>query len=395
MRIRGILSFCALAAATVEAPAQTFTLLHVFHGPDGADPSSEALVQDSKGNLYSATCFCGASGYGTVYEIDAKKNESVLHSFTNGADGGYPWGVVFGLDGALYGIGGSGGTYGWGTAYRITTNGQFTSLYQFQGGSHASQPVNVLPYQGALYGNAAGSAPYNAGTLFKLDQNGETDLYKAVGGADGSFPQITASDGNGNFYGISSTGGDLTCNAPNGCGVVFKLDSSGAYSVLHVFENFDGSVPAGVTLDSAGNLYGTTGSGGAYNSGTVFLLNSKGQLTTLYSFTGGADGGQPQGGVVRDPLGNLYGTTYTGGISTSQCYNFGCGVVYMLAPSGSTWKETVLHSFNGADGDNPTGNLLLNVQEPALYGTTWRGGDFSCTTFAGGSSCGVVFKISR
>ena len=154
--------------------------------------------------------------------------------------------------------------------------------------------------------------------------------------------------------------------------------------------------PSGLTVAAAGNLYNTTESGGAHDAGTVFQFTPAGQLITLYAFTGGPNGKFPQAGVIRDPAGNLYGTTSAGGIANSQCFNQRCGVVFMLQPTtAGTWKETVLHTFNGADGSQPSGPLLLDRSQSALYGTASTGGDFSCTTTAGGSSWGVVFKITR
>jgi uncharacterized repeat protein (TIGR03803 family) len=231
--------------------------------------------------------------------------------------------------------------------------------------------------------------------VYRLDASAETDLYKFAGGADGNQPSWIVRDNAGNFYGAAG-GGDLTCGPTRGCGVIFKIDAKGNYSVLHVFVGPDGIGPGGLALDPAGNIYGATTSGGAHNSGTVFELTPAGQLTTLYTFTGGADGALPESGVIRDTSGNLYGTASSGGVTTSQCSDLPCGVVFMLSPTSTgAWHETVLHSFTGPDGDNPLGPLLLDPSGPALYGTTFRGGDFSCTTIAGGSSCGVVFKITR
>ena len=394
MRNRFVLLSCLSAALAAAAPAQTFTLLHVFHGPDGGDPGSAPMVLDGSGTLYSTTAFGGASGLGTVYKIDVKNNESVLYSFTGGADGEDPFtGVVFGRDGNLYGTAVNGGTNTVGTAFRVKLpGGVFKTIYEFDGVT-ASEPGALIAGPNALYGGAAGGAPYYGGVVYRLDQSGVTDLYKSAGGADGSEPDRLVLDGSGNLYGVAG-GGDLTCNAPFGCGTIFKIDAGGTYSVLHVFVGPDGEVPQGVLLDRAGNLYGTTAAGGAQNAGTVFRLNPTGQLTTLYTFTGSADGGQPHAGLIRDSAGNFYGTTLAGGIVNSNCFQ-GCGVAFQLSPAGSTWKETVLHSFNGTDGQNPQAPLTLDAKGTTLYGTTSGGGDYSCTTINGGTSCGVVFKITR
>jgi uncharacterized repeat protein (TIGR03803 family) len=148
-------------------------------------------------------------------------------------------------------------------------------------------------------------------------------------------------DAAGNLYGTTGLGGA-------GVGLVYKLDASGKETVLHSFQDgSDGASPtAGVVLDSAGNLYGTTPAGGTANAGVVYKVDTSGQETVLYSFTGGADGGVPSSGVFRDSSGNLYGTTVEGGTASGAA---GGGVVYELDTSG---QETVLYSFTA------TGNSL-------------------------------------
>ena len=158
---------------------------------------------------------------------------------------------------------------------------------------------------------------------------------------------------------------------------MFKVDRTGTLSVLYTFTGRpDGSFPfAGLIRDDKGNLYGTTYRGGSSNSGTVFKVDTAGNETVLYSFTGGADGGNPRhSSLVRDSAGNLYGTTGDGGSS-------GFGVVFKLDTSGA---ETVLHSFSGSDGKIPYGTLARD-KAGNLYGTTYEGGAY------GG---GVVFKIA-
>ena len=144
----------------------------------------------------------------------------------------------------------------------------------------------------------------------------------------------------------------------------------------------DGGGPnGGLFLDKAGNLYGTTSGGGLYGSGTVFKVSQAGTETVLYNFTGGNDGGFPTGSLIADAAGNLYGTTLGGGIGGFT------GVVFKLDP---TLKETVLYSFTGgADGGNPVGNLVRD-KLGNLYGVTNSGGR-ACGGFP---SCGVVFKLA-
>jgi uncharacterized repeat protein (TIGR03803 family) len=174
-----------------------------------------------------------------------------------------------------------------------------------------------------------------------------TVLHKFSGYADGRTPYSSlVLDAAGNLYGTTAGGGLCFNCTPSG--VVFKLDPTGRETVLHTFTGgTDGAYPyAGVVLDAAGNLYGTTINGGrccGYGYGVVFKLDPAGHETVLYTFTGGTDGSNPYGGVIFDAAGNLYGTTQSGGADFA-------GTVFKLDPAG---HETVLHSFNGTDGAYP------------------------------------------
>ena len=209
-------------------------------------------------------------------------------------------------------------------------------------------------------------------------------------------------DSAGNLYGTTSIGGTGTLCDRFGCGTVFELSptSNGGWTetVLHNFAGgSDGEDPiTGVVFDAAGNLYGTTRQGGSLSCvcGTVYRLSPVAgggwTETVLYSFTGGSDGSAPEGTVVLDAQGNIYGTTYYGG--NSGCFGSGCGVVFKLSPtSNGGWSETVLHTFTGGiDGANPIGPLAL--QGNTLYGGTAFGGILNaCNEFG----CGVVFKIAH
>jgi uncharacterized repeat protein (TIGR03803 family) len=182
----------------------------------------------------------------------------------------------------------------------------------------------------------------------------------------------------GNLYGTTLQGSPLNCIGTGGCGVVFKLDTTGTETVLHTFVGPDGTYPIGdLVRDKAGNLYGTTYAGGTYGEGTVFKLDTTGTETVLYSFTGLADGAVPRAGLVRDKAGNLYGTTVEGGNLSCSC-----GVVFKLDPAGG---ETLLHTFTGgADGGILYGGLVRD-KAGNLYGTTANGG---------ASGAGTVFKLT-
>ena len=196
-------------------------------------------------------------------------------------------------------------------------------------------------------------------------------LYSFKGGTDGEGPNAVVLDAQGNLYGATSEGG------ASGAGTVFKVDPTGKETVLYTFTGgADGASPwGGVVLDTQGNMYSTTFGGGAYGQGTVFKVDPSGNETTLYSFTGGPDGGQPRAGVVLDAQGNLYGTASAGG------GGFGYGTVFKVDPSGN---ETVLHTFTGPpDGFWPSAGLFLDAQGN-LYGTTSAGGT---------DNNGAVFKV--
>jgi len=207
-------------------------------------------------------------------------------------------------------------------------------------------------------------------------------------------------DSAGNLYGTTWLGGDLNCEGGIGCGIVFKISSTGHETVLYTFTGVTGQgrLPlGGVIRDAAGNLYGTTLSGGNPNDcpsplsgcGTVYQISTRGRETVLYRFTGtNGDGALPQAGLLRDAAGNLYGTTYRGG--TLNCPPpFGCGTVFKV---NQQRKESVVYSFTNKHGDGtlPLSDVVLDTAGN-LYGTTSNGGDLSCKPPAG---CGTVFKIS-
>ena len=371
MERTSLLSFaCALALiaiAPAQAPASEI-VLHTFGypTPKGAGPSA-GVIRDSAGNLYGTTYSGGVSNKGVVYKVDTTGRQTVLHSFTGGADGGTPYaGVIGDSAGNLYGTTYQGGTANVGVVYKLDTTGHETVLYSFTGGADGGGPTAgvILDSAGNLYGTATYSSA-GAGVVYKLDSTGhETVLFTFTGtysGGDGNTPVAgVIRDSAGNLYGTTQHGGTA------GQGVVYKLDTTGHETVLYSFTGgADGGCPrAGVIRDSAGNLYGTTECGGTASGGVVYKVDSTGHETVLYNFTWGADGGEPYAGVIRDSAGNLYGTTQSGGAAKE-------GVVYKL---DSTGHETVLYSFTGgADGGDPYAGVIGD-SAGNLYGTTYRGG---------------------
>jgi uncharacterized repeat protein (TIGR03803 family) len=261
---------------------------------------------------------------------------------------------------------------------------------------------------GNLYGTASGGA-YADGVIFELTPGGggmwtETVLYNFCslsGCADGAGPAWSSLifDAAGNLYGTTNAGGAYqTACGGHACGAVFELSPNGdgtwTETVLHSFGNgTDGREPvAGLIFDADGNLHGTTYSGGVQGSGTVFELtpgaNGTWAETVLHSFCSArkcADGGGPSAGVILDAAGRLYGTTVLGGSRTRLCGNRGCGVVFQLEPgSNGAWTHKTLHSFDGSDGNQPQASLIFDTTGN-LYGTTVAGGS---------NRSGTVFELS-
>jgi uncharacterized repeat protein (TIGR03803 family) len=371
-RLALALPLAAVFSFTQAASAQTFHLLYQFKsGNDGSQPYANVIL-DRKGNLYGTTTIDGAYSNGTVFKVSPSGRETVLHSFTGtGGDGANPITPLV-RDGAgnLYGTtqyggvftGPCGAAYGCGIVFEVTPGGKETVLHRFTGtggdGSYPSQGL-VRDSAGNLYGTNGGGGAYGFGTVFKLDPAGtETVLYSFNGNNGGGFDPFGGSllrDSAGNLYGTTLR-------------TAYKLDPTGTLTVLHTFNgNGDGIFATGtLTRDPAGNLYGATFYGGAFNFGTIFKIDTTDTETVLHSFSGtGGDGVLPGGGLVRDRAGNLYGTTNSGGSSYF-------GIVFKLDPSGT---ETILHTFSGSDGGVPDLGLVRD-SKGNLYGTTQYGGKY-------------------
>jgi uncharacterized repeat protein (TIGR03803 family) len=311
----------------------------------------------------------------------------VLHVFLDGSDGATSNApLITDSKGNLFGTALQGGATNNGVIFEVAVDGAESILYNFAGGTDGSKPEAGLleDAAGNFYGTTYLGGPTNQGVAFKLAADGaETVLHTFAGGSDGASPQAgLIADKAGNLYGTASQGGSNGCFG-DGCGTLFKIAPDGTFTVLHTFEGAsDGSYPQGTLLaDNKGNLYGTAAGGGAHGDGTVFRLSPDGKLKVLYAFAGGSDGAGPPAGLIRDKAGNFYGTTRNGG--GSGCDNYGCGTVFRLAPDG---HETVLYAFTGgSDGGEPYGGVIVDGAG-SLCGTTITGGidnDF-----------GVVFKLS-
>jgi uncharacterized repeat protein (TIGR03803 family) len=260
-------------------------------------------------------------------------------------------------------------------------------LHTFHKGRDGAEPVaGLLFLNGSAFGTTyLGGDRNDAGTVFKIDASDNyTIVHRFVPHAPpGNTANPTAgliNDSAGNIYGTTTEGGSMHR------GSVYKISAGGKISTLHSFTGPDGNHPyAGLLRDSAGNLYGTTEFGGSacgsIGCGTVFKVDTHNHESVLHAFTGGSDGVDPYGGVVRDRHGNLYGTTSGGG--TSDCAGEGCGIIYKIDSQG---HETVLHRFtNGADGGHPMASLFQG-SNGTLFGTTDSGGKVDW---------GTIFKIDE
>jgi uncharacterized repeat protein (TIGR03803 family) len=329
-------------------PQGTETILHSFSGTDGSNPYS--VILDSAGNLYGVTTFGGLAscpGFGTcgvVFKIGTGNNFTLLHEFAGGTDGANPESsLIMDTEGNLYGTTVAGGAStgcpnqtpaGCGIIFKIDTNGNETIIPAFDGDSGNNPSAGLLlDSEGNLYGtttnggvfvNASASSLCCYGTVFKVDAKGRKAVLHSFSGLtpDGGVPYAQLiEDQNGNLYGTT----EFHPPGSDTFGTVFKLSADGGpMTELFTFDYTDGGYPlAGLTRDSAGNLYGTTNYT-TTEAGTVFELDEAGNMTILHTFTDKTDGGFPGGVLVLDGSGNLYGNAAQGGV--------GGGVVFKITP---------------------------------------------------------------
>jgi uncharacterized repeat protein (TIGR03803 family) len=384
-----ILFFLSVFAA-LSAQAQTETVLYNFCSvpscKDGSFPTS-TLTRDSGGNFYGTTPSGGAFNAGAVFELSPSGGgwtESVLYSFTGGTDGSDPISyLTFDSAGNLYGTTYFGGDYecdngygnGCGVVFELSPVGPSWAetvlhSFTFKGDGGSPEGGIIFDSKGNLYGG-------NVQGVFELSPSGggwnAQLIYEGLI-TEGGVTMDVAGNLFGGIY-----------NQQHKTGAVFELSPSGGNWKSTVLHNFiDDNYPTGTfVFDSTGNLYGTTSGDPCCGEGTVYKLtaakNGKWTERTLYPFKGTANGRQPFAGVVFDAAGNIYGTTIYGG-------QYGMGTVFELVRVGKTgygYKEKVLWSFNGTDGSEPNGGLLLD-SAGNLYGTTSQGGSYGA---------GVVFEV--
>jgi uncharacterized repeat protein (TIGR03803 family) len=354
-----------VAAAIIGAPAlahgATFNTMYSFQGgTDGAGPFGRLVVRSTA--VYGTTADGGANGLGTIFVTNPTTGaEKVLYSFAGGSDGANPQSHLNIVGRVLYGTTESGGPNNAGTVFEYNAKtGKETVLYTFTGGSDGANPVGGVTYKdGALWGTANAGGTGGNGTLFKIDLSTlqETTVYQFKGGADGSRPLSSPIFKNGIFYGNTVLGG------ANGTGAIWSYTpSTNTESVLHSFGGAgDGSFPAAGLFGTTTTLYGTTQYGGASNHGTVYSFVPATLVETpIYSFTGGADGATPVAPLTPYKK-FLYGTAENGGA--------GYGTVFAIDLAKNENTETTVYTFSGgADGAYPWAGTVEHGG--AIYGTT-------------------------
>jgi len=378
--VAAVAALTTLMMSAMPATAQTETILVSLQPNAVGYSASEGVAFDSSGNLYGVTSYGGGDGSGAIFEMSpagggtwsapvvildvAGRPESPL--FFKGGNI-FTTATFLGIEGGVYEL--SQGSGGW------TQN----ILYDFQRRDARAPWSNVaFDSSGNLYGTAQiGPTHPDLGAVYELPptESGEwTESLPFVGGGltYGSNPLWVITTPSGNLYVATEFGG-----AYQG-GAVFQLTPSAegwSPSLMYAFPS--GSSPCCLTLDASGDVYGTTFGRGGYNAGSVFRLKKTASgawgMQSLYSFGNGATGTFPTfSAPVLDSAGNLYGTTSSGGSG-------GAGVVYKLSPgAGGNWTETVLHNFtsNGVDGITPYGGVVFGP-DGNLYGTTYYGGLFN------------------
>jgi uncharacterized repeat protein (TIGR03803 family) len=332
-----------------DSGAYNFTELHAFSGVgDGSEPV-EGLLLASDGNLYGTTYESQGNG-GTLFRIDLTGRLTTIHTFdfpgTNAP-------LVQARDGYLYGTV-TAAEFGPGSVFRSDLSGNVVTLFSFTQETGGPPTGGLLQASdGLLYGVTRGGGAHSHGTIYRLDTSGGFTLLHDFGsGTDGTLAYTGLVQGSdGALYGTTALGG------LNNAGTIFRIDLAGNYSVLHSFSNTDGYAPFGTLLvGTDGYLYGTTNGGGPNADGTVFRADLSGNVTTLYDFHGD-DGRYPAAGLAQASDGTIFGSTVTGGIADQ-------GTVFAL----SNGSLKTLYELDERDGQHPTGNLI-QASDGILYGT--------------------------
>ena len=356
----------SIVDAPLSAHAASEKVLYSFVGgnTDGCYPVSPVII-GGNGNLYGTTESCGGKGNGTVYQLPPSGDESLIYAFTPSGD---PSGLIQDSSGKVFGTANLGPKFT-PSVFRLSLKGKLKSLAMLPKTGGGAVSGVIADSAGDLFGLMT-SAIYEipaAGKLKTLHvfKSGTSDGF----GGDGNL----LLDAKGNLFGVTNFGG-----ASNE-GTIFEFSSAGVETVLYSFSGGVGDYPEGpLTEDSAGNLYGVTRGTAPKTPGTAFMPSPAGTMTVLHVFSnvkGSKDAVMPNGGLVMDSQGNLYGTSSGGGQ--------GAGTVFEIAKSGA---ESVVYSFTDKnnDGREPMAPIIID-SDGNLFGTTMVGG---------AADYGTVFEIA-
>ncbi|MBA3354067.1 MAG: putative Ig domain-containing protein, partial [Blastocatellia bacterium] len=383
---RILLATClAVLCLTPNAPAASL----------GKNPAA-GLVQGSDGSFYGTTSNGGLNEFGTVYKIAPDGLVTTLINFSGTAGvnpGSTPLApLIFGSDGKLYGTTSEGGANNFGTVFRLSVSGVMELLYSFGvGNDDGANPKGKLVqgadgnYYGMTYSvSNVNSAPY--GKIFRITPNGTVTILFSFTGAEGAFPTSGLLQGrNGNFYGVTFAGGD------NGLGTIFKMDPLGTVTLLYSFDGgTNGSNPQGELVEDpviVGRFYGVASNGGASGYGTVYRVDAGSPVpVVLASFNGTANGANPHAGLTLSADNKLNGTTFAGGAN-----NLG---TYFQITNRIVGGISFTASFNGLNGSGPDGAVLEDSVAPGtFYGTTYSGGETTSGTVFSVTPVGAIQTV--
>ena len=374
----------AIFAITLPSANAQYSVLYNFD-PSSAGNFVGVLAQGVDGDLYGTT----NSPY-SVLKFTPTGTPANLYTGTLYL----PYGLTLGTDGNFYGTALDAGSVSCGTVqcgyvFKITPTGTLTVLHNFTGGADGAWPY-APPVEGSdgnFYGttsaggdaNACSVGPFapGAGTVYKITPSGMLTTIHQFTSFDGCSPRSPLTLGtDGNFYGNTYSGG-ISAGHSCACGEVFRVTTAGKVTVLAYFDGTHGQNPIGPMVQASnGSFYGTTFSGGPSLSGNgvVFKMTPGGALTVVHDFTGAPDGSNPSNGVMQATDGDLYGTTMSGGTCSS---GIGCGTIFRVTAAG---VYSILYNFDGTTGLNPATAVFQHTNGD-LYGATSLAGTHNFGVF--------------
>jgi uncharacterized repeat protein (TIGR03803 family) len=367
--------FLGLTASAQYTPVGLYEYPNTNNNTSGIMPDS-FLAQGPDGAFYDTDWSDGNYNSGSVYTISLTGEFELVYSFC--AEGGFcmetgsnpEGGLTLGSDGNFYGTTSGGGAHGYGTVFKATPGGQLTTLYSFSGvgadGTNPTFPI-IQAGNGDFYGVTSSGGTYVNGTFFKISTSGSlTDLASFRCGVNGCNPNLPVQGSDGNFYGTTVNGGpNSNCN----CGVVYKATAAGNITVLYTFPSGQGSPVGQLIEDPQGNFWGVTDGTAFISAGELFKISAWGDFTVVHTFTGNPDAAVPVSGLIAGSDGNFYGVTNAGGTA-----NY--GTIYDVTPS--TGDYNVLYSFCSTPscpgGYGPSAVLAQNTNG-TFFGNTGGSSD--------------------